>query len=65
MKRLFGLHVWKSMRTVREWKRVAEGASVLIERDETPEEYHRRKNDMVTVLFFGRLFTFKIPGRGA
>jgi hypothetical protein len=46
MAKLFGLHVWKSMRE-----------------KETPEEYHARKSDMVTVLFFGRLFTFKIPWR--
>lgn len=61
--KLFGVHVWKEMTTVKEWKEVERGAKILIERPETPEEYHKRKRNMVTILLFGKLLTFRIPFR--
>ena len=63
MRKLFGIHFWKEMRWVKEWKKVERGVKILTERPETPEEYHARKNNMVTLLVFGKLFTFKIPFR--
>jgi len=54
------MHIWKSgPNVVSEWREVAKGIKVLVERNETPEEYKSRKKDMVTILFFGKLFTFK------
>jgi hypothetical protein len=61
--KLFGIHTWKEIREVEEWQEVEKGARVLIRRFENPEEYHSRKKDMVTICFFGKLFTFKIPFR--
>ena len=51
------------MRWIKEWKEIGKGVKILVERAETPEEYHARKNNMVTILLFGRLITFRIPFR--
>jgi len=62
MRKLFGLHIWKSgPKEIECWKQVEHGAKILTKRYETPEEYAARKKDMVTMLLFGKLFTFKIP----
>jgi len=60
MRKLFGIHTWKSgPRTVTEWREVVKGCKVKTQRPETPEEYHARKKDMVSILLFGKLFTMK------
>ena len=63
MRKLFGIHFWKEMQFIKEWKEIEEGVKILIERPETPQEYHARKNDMITLLLFGKTFTFRIPFR--
>jgi len=59
MRKLFGIHVWRSMRTVRECMEVAEGTRIFVDRQETPEEHKARKKDMVTLLVLGKVITFR------
>jgi hypothetical protein len=66
LRRLFGWHLWKDgPRAITEWKEAKHfhGCRLLGERLETPEEYHARKKNMVTLLIFGATVTFKLPFR--
>ncbi len=62
-------YFWKSgprSKVVSEWQEVAPGIRVRQPRVmwESPEEYHKRKPDRVTICFFNRwYFTLKIPFR--
>lgn len=60
--RLFGIHVWKSIRWVENWVKVEENVRILVERPETPEEYRFRKLDMFTIRFLRKVVTFRILG---
>jgi len=60
MKKLFGVHIWKSgPLMIEEWQEVTKGCKVRVKRPEAPEEYHSRKKGMISILFFGKLFTFR------
>ncbi|MBW2673605.1 MAG: hypothetical protein JRD89_09365, partial [Deltaproteobacteria bacterium] len=60
--RLFGWHLWKSgPHLVEYWREVEPGARILARRWETPEEYHSRPKDMLTVTLLGRTFTIRMP----
>jgi len=62
--KVFAVHLWKDgPREIEDWVEVARNAKVLKRRFETPEEYHERPKNMVTVLILGRTFTFRIPWR--
>ena len=61
LSRMFGLHLWKSMRDVEEWIEVEKGVKVKVVRPERPEEYHRRPFDRLTICLFARCWTVEIP----
>lgn len=65
---MFGVHTWKDgPRTVKKWIEYHDAYlgkyKILEDRLETPEEYHNRKKNKVTVLFLGKLHTFTMSWR--
>ena len=59
--RVVGFHLWKSMRDVEEWIEVEKGVKVKVVRPESPEEYHGRPPDRITIHILGRCWTIEIP----
>jgi len=66
LSRVAGFRLWKSVREVEEWVEVEKGVKVKVIRPETPEEYHGRPPDRLTIYAFERRWTIEIlrPLRG-